>query len=210
MEVTSTNISTPTTFNWNGKNISTGINKLPTSKPIFLSTFDVKNDSVVDRKNHGGVFKACYLFSENHYDYWKELYPNLNWNWGMFGENLTISGLNEDNLYIGDIYKVGEALIQVTQPREPCFKFGYKFGSQKAIKQFIDYGYSGTYVRVLEEGYVSKGDTFQLIKQAKDSITTAQFFNLLFTKNKDKKLIKAIINNNSLPLRKREKLKTFL
>ncbi|RED48254.1 MOSC domain-containing protein [Seonamhaeicola aphaedonensis] len=150
------------------------------------------------------------MFSENHYDYWKKLYPNLNWNWGMFGENLTISGLNEDNLYIGDIYKVGEALIQVTQPREPCFKFGYKFGSQKAIKQFIDYGYSGSYIRILEEGYVSKGDTFQLNKQAKNSITTTQFFNLLFTKNKDKKLIKAIINNNSLPLRKREKLKIFL
>ncbi|TWO31681.1 MOSC domain-containing protein [Seonamhaeicola sediminis] len=210
MQVTSTNIAKPTTFTWNGKTITTGIYKLPTDKPFFLGTYDVKNDSVIDRKNHGGEFKACYLFSEDHYDYWKKLYPNLDWNWGMFGENLTVSGLNEDKIYIGDVYKVGKALVQVTQPREPCFKFGYKFGSQEVIKQFIDYGYPGTYVRVLEEGYVREGDKFKLIKQAENSITTVEFFNLFFSKNKNKTLIKAIINNNSLPQRKRDKLKTFL
>tara|TARA_R110002049_G_scaffold97782_1_gene238141 strand:+ start:8747 stop:9034 length:288 start_codon:yes stop_codon:yes gene_type:complete len=95
----------------------------------------------------------------------------------MFGENLTVSGLDETQIYIGNIYKVGKALIQITQPREPCFKFGVKFGSQLALKQFIEHGFPGTYIRILEEGFVKTGDRFQLVKQAKNSITTHQFFN---------------------------------
>ena len=111
---------------------------------------------------------------------------------------------------IGDIYKVGEAIIQITQPREPCYKFGVKFGNQKAIKQFIEHGFPGTYVRVLEEGFVKTSDTFKLLKKAENSITTAQFFKLLFSKEKDKNLIRLILDNDALPERKRDKLKQFI
>ncbi|MFI1772285.1 MOSC domain-containing protein [Thalassobellus citreus] len=210
MKITSTNIAKPTTIIWNGKEVTTGIYKTPTSNPIFLGKSDVKNDEVTDRKHHGGEFKACYLFSENQYNYWKNLYPNLDWNWGMFGENLTVDGLDETKLYIGDIYKVGDALVQITQPREPCFKFGVKFGNQNVLKQFIDHSFSGTYVRVLEEGFVKTGDTFKLIEQAKNSITTYQFFNLLFSKEKSSELILSILNNDALPQSKRDKLKSFI
>ncbi|WP_299552114.1 MOSC domain-containing protein [Seonamhaeicola sp.] len=210
MKITSTNIAKPTTFIWNGKEVTTGIYKTPTNKPVYLGKNFVKGDEVSDKKVHGGEFKACYLFSENQYGHWKTLYPNLDWNWGMFGENLTVSGLYEDAISIGDIYKVGNALVQVTQPREPCFKFGFKFGSQNALKQFIDHGYPGTYVRVLEEGLVQTGDAFKLIERTENSITTAQLFNLLFAKDKDKNLIELAITNEALPQRKREKLKAFL
>jgi MOSC domain-containing protein YiiM len=210
MIITSTNIAKPTTIIWNDKEVITGIYKAPINESIYLGKYDVKGDEVTDRKYHGGEFKACYLFSENHYEYWKNLYPNLDWNWGMFGENLTVSGLDETKIMIGDIYKVGEVLIQITQPREPCFKFGVKFGSQRALKQFIDYGFSGTYVRVLEEGLVKTGDKFQLVKQAENSITTYQFFDLLFSKEKNKNLIKLIQNNDALPIKKRDKLKAYL
>lgn len=210
MIITSTNIAKPRTIIWNGKEVITGIYKTPTNQPIYLGRHDVKGDEVTDRKYHGGEFKACYLYSENHYEYWKNLYPNLDWNWGMFGENLTVGDLDETKINIGDIYKVGEALIQITQPREPCFKFGVKLGSQLALKQFIDYGFSGTYVRVLEAGFVKTGDTFQLVKQAENSITTHQFFNLLFSKEKNENLIKLILNNDALPIKKRDKLKAYL
>ncbi len=210
MKITSTNIAKPTTIIWNGKEEITGIYKMPTETPIHLGKHDVKGDEVTDRKHHGGVFKACYLFSENHYSYWKNLYPNLDWNWGMFGENLTVKGLDETKISIGDIYKVGEAIIQITQPREPCYKFGVKFGNQKAIKQFIEHGFPGTYVRVLEEGFVKTSDTFKLLKKAENSITTAQFFKLLFSKEKDKNLIRLILDNDALPERKRDKLKQFI
>ena len=180
MKIISTNIAKPTTIIWNGNEVITGIYKKPINQPIYLGKEGVKNDEVSDKKVHGGEFKACYLFSEDHYDYWKNLYPNLDWNWGMFGENLTVSRLNEKNIHIGDIYKIGSALVQVTQPREPCFKFGVKFGSQNALAQFVNHGFPGTYIRILEEGHVATGDNFILVEKAKASITTWQFFDLLF------------------------------
>ncbi|MDO5981617.1 MOSC domain-containing protein [Flavivirga spongiicola] len=210
MKVLSTNIAKPTSVIWNGKELITGIYKKPTNKPIYLEKEGVKNDEVSDKKVHGGVFKACYIFSDEHYSYWKNRYPNLNWDYGMFGENLTISGLNEKEIYIGDIYEVGDALVQVTQPREPCFKFGIKFETQKALKEFIEHGYPGTYVRILKEGLVKNGDAFKLVKQAKNSLTTWQLFDLLFSKNKNEALIKLAIENEALPLRKREKLKKLI
>lgn len=210
MQILSTNIAKPTTILWRGKQVQTGIYKTPTNQPIYLGKHDVKGDIVSDRKVHGGEFKACYIFSSNHYPYWQNLYPNLNWEYGMLGENLTVSGLDETQVYIGDIYKVGESLVQVTQPREPCFKFGVKFGTQKVLKQFIEHGYPGTYLRVLEEGNVSKGNEFILVKKAENSLTIHQFFNLLFAKTKDQELLKLAIQNEALPQRKRDKLKAFL
>ncbi len=209
MQIISTNIAKPTTILWRGQQVQTGIYKTPTNQPIYLGTHDVKGDIVSDRKVHGGEFKACYIFSANHYAYWQNLYPQLDWDYGMLGENLTVSGLDETQIHIGDIYKVGEALVQVTQPREPCFKFGVKFGTQKVLKQFIEHGFPGTYLRVLEEGFVTKGDTFVLVDKAENSLTVHQFFNLLYTKTKDQKLLKLAIQNEALPQRKRDKLKAF-
>ena len=210
MKITSTNIAKPTTIIWNGKEITTGIYKEPVDQPIFLGKQNVQNDEISDRKHHGGEFKACYLFSEDQYNYWKTLYPNLDWDWGMFGENLTVSGLNEKDIHIGDIYIIGSALIQVTQPREPCFKFGVKFGTQNVLTQFINHGFPGTYVRILEEGFVKAGDSIELVEKAKNSLSILQFFDLLYSKEKNTEHIKLILDNNALPKRKRDKLRLFL
>ncbi|NJX14643.1 MOSC domain-containing protein [Tamlana crocina] len=210
MHITSTNISNPTTIIWNGKEEQTGIYKTPTDTPIFLGKTDVKHDTVIDRKHHGGEFKACYLFSENQYNYWKNLYPNLDWKWGMFGENLTVNGLDESQIYVGDIYNVGDAVVQITQPREPCYKFGVKFGTQKVLKQFIAHGFSGTYVRVLEEGFVKSGDQLERIEHNKNSLTTTQLFQLIFSKEKDQKFLELAVNNDALPEYKRQHFMRFL
>lgn len=210
MKIVSTNISNPTNILWRGKQVQTGIYKSPTSQPIYLGRLDVKGDTVSDRRVHGGEFKACYIFSEDHYQYWKNLYPKLKWDYGMFGENLTVAGLNETEIHIGDIYQIGEAIVQVTQPREPCFKFGVKFGTQKVLKQFIEHGYPGTYLRVLEEGYVKKGDSFNLIEKPNNRLTVQQLFNLIFSKTKDQDLLKLAVNNKALPKPKRDKLKAYM
>ena len=210
MKIISTNIAQPTNIIWNGKEVTTGIYKTPTTNPIYLGTEEVKGDEVSDRSVHGGEFKACYLFSEVHYQYWKYLYPNLDWDWGMFGENLTVSNLDETQIYIGDIYKIGDALVQITQPREPCFKFGVKFGTSDVLSQFIAHGFPGTYVRVLEEGLVKIGDTFKCIEHKENSLTTAQLFNLLFAKNKNQELLEKAVMNDALPQRKRDKLKQYI
>ena len=210
MKIISTNIAKPTTIIWNGKEVTTGIYKMPTNKPIYLGKEVVRNDEVSDKRVHGGEFKACYLFSENQYAYWKNLYPNLDWNYGMFGENLTVENLDETNLFIGDIYKIGEALVQITQPREPCFKFGVKFGTQHILKQFISHGFPGTYVRVLKEGFVTNGDVLKLTEKAENSLSISDFFNLLFAKEKNQTLLNLAIKNEALPLRKRKKLEAFI
>jgi MOSC domain-containing protein YiiM len=159
---------------------------------------------------HGGIYKACYLFSAEQYPYWKEKYPHLDWNWGMFGENLTVKGLDESQIRVGSIYRLGTALVQITQPREPCFKLGLKFGTQKILKQFIDHGWPGTYVRILEVGKVNSGDTMELVEESSNPLTTQQFYRLLYAKEKNQAILKLAISNDSLPLHKRERLKKFL
>lgn len=210
MQIISTNIAEPKTIEWNGRKVTTGIYKTPVKEPIFLGKESVRGDEVTDRRVHGGKYKACYLFSADHYPYWKDLYPHLDWNWGMFGENLTVSGLDETQLCIGDIYEIGTALVQISQPREPCFKFGTKFGSQHVLKQFIAYGRPGTYVSILEEGSVNVGDTFHLVETSNNGLTIAQLFNLYYTPNKDQELLNRAVNNNAVPEGKRVKLAAFL
>ena len=210
MKIIATNIAKPTTIVWNGKTQTTGIYKYPTKEGIYLEKEDVKGDEVSDRKHHGGIFKACYLFSEDHYAYWQNLYPNLDFNYGIFGENLTVKGLDETKISVGDIYKIGTALVQVTQPREPCFKLGIRFGTQAILKQFIKHARPGTYVRVLEEGLIKPGDKMILEQAATNSLTTTQLFSLLFAKQKDQSQLALIVNNDAIPLKKRQKLAAFI
>jgi MOSC domain-containing protein YiiM len=210
MKIISTNIGNPTTFSWKGKEELTGIYKYPTQAPLFLGKTDVENDTVVDRKHHGGEHKACYMFSSEHYPYWKSKYPHLEWDWGMFGENLTIEGLNESKIRIGDIYSMGSSLVQISQPREPCYKLGIRFGTQDIIKQYIDYGNPGTYVRILEQGHVKNGDSLELTEQSKNPLTVQQFYKLLYAKEKHVHLVNLAIDNAALPDYKRERLKKYL
>lgn len=195
---------------WRGKQITTGIYKDPVSNPIFLGYENVRGDEVSDRKVHGGVHKACYLFSADNYPYWKSLFPNLDWNYGMFGENLTVSGLDETKIFVGDIYKIGEALIQVTQPREPCYKLGIKFGNHSILETFIAHKRPGFYVSILLEGYVKTNDEMILIEKAKKSLSVYYLFELVFDKQKNQKHLKLAIKNEALPLKKREKLKKYI
>ena len=179
MKIISTNIGKATTFLWNGREEQTGIFKSPTNEPLLLGKMDVLKDTVIDRVHHAGINKACYLFASDHYPYWKGIYPELNWDWGMFGENLTVEGLDESTMRIGDIYKIGNVVVQVSQPREPCYKLGVRFGNAKILKEFIDYGYSGTYVRILEEGQVKNGDELILQEKSQNTLTVRECFQII-------------------------------
>lgn len=210
MKIVSTNLAKPAYVTINGKQQRTGIFKKPTNQPIYLNIEEVKGDEISNRKVHGGEFKACYLFSADNYTYWKNLYPKLDWHYGMLGENITVEGLDETQLYVGDVYKVGNALIQVTQPREPCTTFAAKMGSLDILEQFIAHGKPGTYTKILKEGNVSVGDTFELVEKAKNSISITDFFKLLFEREKNQEHLQLIVNNEAIPEKKRKKLKRFL
>lgn len=210
MKVISTNLGTPTTYVWEGKEEQTGIYKKPVNKALFLTSTDVAEDHVMDREHHAGVNKACYLFSADNYPYWKKLYPELDWDWGMFGENLTIDSFDESNMRVGDIYKLGTSLIQVSQPREPCYKLGIRFGNQDILMQFIDHKRPGTYVRILEEGEVKTGDILELQEQSENELTTQQFYELIYMRKKPKELLKLFMNNPSVPQYKKDRYLKYL
>lgn len=210
MKIISTNIAKSQFVTINGKQQQTGIYKKPTNQPIYLDKEEVKGDEISNRQVHGGEFKACYLFSADNYPYWKNLYPQFTWDYGMLGENLTVEGLDETQLHVGDIYKLGSAIIQVTQPREPCTTFAAKMGSADIMQQFIAHGRPGTYVRVLKQGNVNVGDSIELVEKATNSVSIAAFFKLLFERNKNQEHLKLLVDNESIPLKKRIQLTRYL
>ncbi|PTM03733.1 MAG: MOSC domain-containing protein [Bacteroidetes bacterium] len=210
MKIISTNIAKPQFVTINGEKQQTGIFKKPTNEAIYLDKEEVKGDEISNRQVHGGEFKACYLFSADHYPHWEQLYPNLDWHYGMLGENLTVEGLDETQLHVGDIYKVGSALIQITQPREPCTTFAVKMGTVDIMEQFIAHGRPGTYVRVLNPGNVTVGDTIELVEKAKNSISIADFFKIIFERDKNQEHLKLLVENEVIPLKKRTQLERFL
>ncbi len=143
MKIISTNIGRMREMNWRGQKITTGIFKEPVDEPLFLGKAGVNKDHVSDLKHHGGSDKACYLYSADYYAYWKKQFPDLKWQWGLFGENLTVEGLDEGKTLIGSIYQIGEAKVQVSQPRLPCYKLGIRMESSKAVKAFLNSPYPG-------------------------------------------------------------------
>lgn len=163
MQIVATNIGEKRRVRWGVRYYSTGIFKYPSASPIFLGSEDVVGDDVVDRKYHGGIDKACYIYSADFYASWKEQFPHLEWDYGMFGENLTLSDCDEKNIKIGDQYAIGDVLLEISEPREPCVKLAIRFHQRDMVKRFVQFGQSGFYARVLKEGYVTIGDTLELV-----------------------------------------------
>ena len=191
MKIISTNIAEARIIEWKGKEVSTGLYKFGVEQGIFLGKEDVEHDNVMDHRYHGGVDKACYLYSADHYQYWQNLYPELEMPYGMFGENLTVKGLHEKEINIGDTYKIGEAVVQVTQPRQPCFKLQFRFNNNNIVRQFVDSGFSGVYVRILKNGHVNPGDSMQL-SDKKQSLSIHQIYTLLYADEFDEKVKEAV------------------
>ena len=194
MRIVSVNTGKPTEIVWQGKSELTGIFKYPSGDAIFLGFDDVATDSVIDRKHHGGKDKACYLYSADRYNYWQELFPDTEMPWGMFGENLTVEGLDEDHFNIGDILEAGEATIQVTQPRQPCYKLNFRFENNDMVRKFVQSGFPGVYVRVLRPGTVKKGDQLKLVEKC-DSVSVKKVFQMLYGAEPDNDLLQKIISN---------------
>ena len=186
MRITSVNLAELKTLNWKGKEMQTGIFKKPTKNPIHLGPHEVSGDTVSNRKVHGGIDKACYAYGENYYDYWKEKYPNLDWSWGMFGENLTLTDVDESQIFIGDIYAIGDVKVQVSGPRQPCTKFAAKFGSANAIKEFVDFKHPGFYLRVINQGEVKPGDELILEMRNEKAVSISDTYTLIFSRDQSK------------------------
>ena len=195
MKVISTNVSDKRTVIIGGETVETGMYKVPVTEGVFLTKNGVNNDAVIDLKYHGGTDKASYFFGENNYQYFKNLYPNAIWETGMFGENLTLDKVDESTLNIGDIYKVGEATVQISQPRIPCSKLGFRLGSPSAVKAFADAPYPGIYVRVLQDGKVRVGDEMVLVEAQDIKLSLTDLFMILTNRSKHTHRFEELLNN---------------
>lgn len=193
MRVISTNIGARKSVNWKGKIIETGIFKQPVHEPIYLGKTDVEKDQVIDRKYHGGIDKACYAYSLDHYSFWETKFPEVDMTYGAFGENLTIKNLDEHTLRIGDQYQIGEeVIVEISQPRQPCMKLGIRFKDQRVVKHFINEKFPGVYLRILKDGWVTANDLLHPVLQKSSNLTVAEVHSLL-SKNKDMTLAKKAI-----------------
>jgi MOSC domain-containing protein YiiM len=180
MELLSVNVSLPTEIPHGRGTVSTGIFKKPVRGRVMLRALNLEGDGQADLVNHGGVHRAVYAYSIENYDYWRRELGRTDLAFGQFGENFTVEGMPEDGVHIGDVFRVGGALVEVSQPRPPCFKLGIKMGMFRFPKLFLRSGRVGFYLRVLEEGEVGAGDTFDLVDSDPERMTVREMSYLLF------------------------------
>lgn len=196
--IVSTNLAIPKIIHVNGKDHETGIFKKPVNETVLLQFEGVKGDTVADRRVHGGRDKACYLYPIEHYAYWKSMFPNLDWDLGMFGENLTTEGVLESEARIGDEYQIGRAVVQVSQPRQPCFKLGFRFESNQMVQLFRKALFPGIYVRVISPGKVKAGDEITLIRKSDVSITIRDIYAMLTGQFKNNHMLEKALEHPDL------------
>lgn len=180
MKLLSVNVSQPKEVPYNGTIIATSIFKESVRGRIMLRTLNLAGDAQADLSVHGGVDKAVYVYSTENYDYWRRALNRDDLPYGQFGENFTVEGMPDDKIHIGDVFRIGNALVEVTQPRVPCYKLGIKMGDPRFLKRFLVAERSGFYFRVLEEGEVDAGDIIYREKLGPEQMTVREIHHLLF------------------------------
>src|SRR5437763_13971815 len=161
--VLSLNVGQPRPIQLRDRTVLTSIFKSPVDDRRSVIRHNIEGDRQSDLTVHGGPYKAVYCYPSEHYIYWREQLPNADLPYGMFGENLTTEGMLEEHVYIGDRFRIGSSVLQVTQPRMPCYKLGLRFNRADIVKRFWQSGRPGIYFSIVEEGHLAAGDPIQLV-----------------------------------------------
>ena len=180
MRILSVNVSLPKIVEYKGDKVETGIFKEPVADRVMVRKLNLDGDRQADLSVHGGENKAVYVYSIENYEYWKLELGRDDFTYGQFGENLTVEGMTDDVVRIGDVFSVGGASVQVTQPRVPCYKLVIKMENPKFLKLFLASRRTGFYLRVLKEGGVGAGDEFELIERDPEPLTVEETVNLSY------------------------------
>lgn len=197
MQVVSINVSSVKTVDDGRREFTTGIFKTPISERVMVRTLNIDGDKQADLQAHGGPYKAVYAYSLENYQFWlKEIgqeYPP-----GQFGENLTLDAGLETDIFVGDIFEVGGAILQVTQPRVPCFKLAHKMGDPGFVKKFMVAKRTGFYLRVVQEGEIGVGDEMRRTATDPNGVSVHGIFHLLYFDSSDKEMAQRALNIESL------------
>jgi len=199
MKLISINVGLPRTVTWEGRTVATGIFKEPVDGPVMVRALNLEGDKQADLSAHGGVHKAVYAYPIEHYAYWGRTLPDMPLPWGMFGENLTVEGMLEEEIKIGDRFQVGGAVLMVTQPRLPCYKLGLKFGRDDMVKLFLASRRTGFYLAVLQEGEVKAGDAIERLNQDDHQLTVADITRLYAFEKDDRAGLQRALQVEALP-----------
>jgi MOSC domain-containing protein YiiM len=199
MKIISLNVGLPRTVRDHDREVRTSIFKSPVPGPLLLRRINLDGDLQSDLSVHGGKNKAVYAYASEHYQYWREQLPEVEFVWGNFGENFTTEGLLEQDAFLGDQFRVGGAVIKVTQPRFPCFKLGIRFDRADMVKRFLASRRSGIYFSVVEEGMVNVGDTFERIPEDERRISIADINRAFGDPRENLELVQRIVSLEVLP-----------
>jgi MOSC domain-containing protein YiiM len=164
---------------FNGQSVKSGIDKKPVDGKIQLLKTGLIGDKQADPSVHGGLDKAIYAYTSEHYSYWENRLKINKLPYGHFGENFTVESMDDKAVLIGDIYEIGGALLQVTQPRVPCFKLGIRMNDPMFPAKFLKSGCYGFYLRVVEEGFVEAGDTIKLIEKGRSTLSVWEIMQVM-------------------------------
>ncbi len=178
MQLLSVNVGLPREVTYQDRVVRTGIFKVPVMGPVWLGRLNLAGDGQADLHVHGGEDKAVYVYPVEHYAFWVNETGDKDLSPGKFGENFTTTGLYEDDVCIGDVFQIGDARVQVSQPRTPCFKLGIAMGDDQFPARFVAAARTGFYLRVLREGGVTAGDVIERITRTANSMTVRAIFYL--------------------------------
>ncbi len=199
MNVISINVGLPRDVKWRGQIVQTSVFKEPVARTVKVRRLNIDGDQQSDLTVHGGADKAVYVYPFEHYAFWHQELPSLEFPLGAFGENFTTTGLDEENVHIGDRFRIGTAEFVVTQPRMPCYKLGIRFGRPDMIKRFLQSGRTGFYLAVTREGEVTAGDAISLIASDPEAITVADVVSLYASDADNQELLRRVSGLPSLP-----------
>ncbi len=189
--VRSVNVGSVGSLTAGRRTVPTAIFKRPVTGPLRLGTRGLLGDEQADLRHHGGPDKAVNVYPLAHLAYWSERL-DLPLSPGAFGENLTVAGLDEQSVQIGDVYRIGSARVQVTQARQPCFKLSAKLGQPQLVRWVEESGKTGFYLRCLEEGDLAAGDAITLEQRPADSLSVADAYAAL-RDGQDQQLLKRLL-----------------
>lgn len=188
--VVSLNVGEIREVEWQGHIVTTGIWKHPVAGRLALRGVNFAGDDQADRTVHGGPDKAVYAYAREDYDFWRaEL--GVDTPPGLFGENLTVEGLDLTSAMIGDRWRVGSTLLEVAQPRLPCFKLGIRMGDARFPKRFFAASRMGAYLRIVEEGDVGAGDEVHVVFRHDEGVTLREMVEALDDRDKARGLLRA-------------------
>src|SRR3954463_5357209 len=180
MRLLSVNVGQPREVDWNGRTVRTSIWKSEVHDRRWVTRLNVAGDAQADLTAHGGEHRAVYVYDISAYRHWERELGRTDFVNGQFGENFTVQGLPDDEVCVGDRYRIGGALFEVTQPRVTCYKVGLRMGEPRMPALLYAHGRPGFYLRVLEEGEVGAGDAIERVTAGPGEMTVREVSALLY------------------------------